>query len=47
MSLIFEKKNKIAYLTINRPEVMNAMDPETYSQLSEACLLYTSDAADE
>ena len=36
MSLIFEKKNKIAYLTINRPEVMNAMDPETYSQLSEA-----------
>ena len=35
MSLIFEKKNKIAYLTINRPEVMNAMDPATYTQLSE------------
>ena len=36
MPLIFEKRNKIAYLTINRPEVMNAMDPETYSQLSQA-----------
>ena len=36
MALIYEKKGKIAYITINRPEVMNAMDPETYSELSQA-----------
>ena len=36
MALIYEKRDKIAYITINRPEVMNAMDPETYTELSEA-----------
>ena len=36
MALIYEKRGKIAYVTINRPEVMNAMDPETYSELSQA-----------
>lgn len=36
MALIFEKKDNIAYITINRPEAMNAMDPETYSELSAA-----------
>lgn len=36
MALLFEVREKIAYITINRPEAMNAMDPETYHQLSEA-----------
>jgi len=36
MALIYEKKGKTAYITINRPDVMNAMDPETYSELSQA-----------
>ena len=36
MALIFEVKNHIAYITINRPEVMNAMDPETYEELSQS-----------
>lgn len=36
MALIYEKRGKIAYITINRPDVMNAMDPETYSELSRA-----------
>ena len=36
MALIFEVKNHIAYITINRPEVMNAMDPETYQELSQS-----------
>ena len=36
MGLIYEKKGKVAYITINRPEVMNAMDPETYQELSQA-----------
>ena len=36
MALIYEKKGNLAYITINRPEVMNAMDPETYQELSQA-----------
>ncbi|MEE9557691.1 MAG: enoyl-CoA hydratase-related protein [Candidatus Adiutricales bacterium] len=36
MKLIYEVKDRIAYITINRPEAMNAMDPEVYSKLSEA-----------
>ena len=36
MALIYEKKGKIAYITLNRPEVMNALDPETFAELSEA-----------
>ena len=36
MALIYEKKGKVAYITINRPHVMNALDPETYQELSEA-----------
>lgn len=34
--VLFEIRNNLAYITINRPEVMNAMDPETYQLLSEA-----------
>jgi enoyl-CoA hydratase/carnithine racemase len=36
MALLFEVKDKVALLTFNRPEAMNAMDPETYSELSQA-----------
>jgi enoyl-CoA hydratase/carnithine racemase len=36
MALLFETRDHIARLTINRPEAMNAMDPETYSELSAA-----------
>jgi E-phenylitaconyl-CoA hydratase len=36
MKVLFEVKDRIAYITINRPEVMNAMDPEVYSLLSRA-----------
>lgn len=36
MALLFDVKERIATITINRPEVMNAMDPETYKELSEA-----------
>ena len=34
--LIYEVKDRIAYITINRPEVMNAMDPDVYQALSKA-----------
>jgi E-phenylitaconyl-CoA hydratase len=36
MALLFEVRDHIAYITFNRPEVMNAMDAETYSDLSKA-----------
>jgi len=36
VKVLYEVKDKVAYITINRPEVMNAMDPEVYEQLSNA-----------
>ena len=34
--LLYEKKDKIAYLTLNRPEAMNALDAELGEALREA-----------
>ena len=36
MKVIYEVRDKIARITLNRPEVMNAMDAEVYAQLSKA-----------
>lgn len=36
MKLIYDVTDKVARITINRPEAMNAMDPEVYARLSEA-----------
>lgn len=33
---IYEKKGRVAYITINRPEVMNAINPATSQELAEA-----------
>jgi enoyl-CoA hydratase/carnithine racemase len=38
MPVIFEKKERIAVITINRPEAMNAIDPETSEELGKAWL---------
>jgi enoyl-CoA hydratase/carnithine racemase len=35
MKVLFEKKGPIAYVTINRPERLNACDFETYESLAE------------
>jgi len=35
-AVLFEKRDHIAYLTFNRPEVHNAMNPETMVRLAEA-----------
>jgi len=43
MSLIYEKKDGIAYLTLNRPEVRNAIDPETCLELVNAWEDYRDD----
>lgn len=36
MALIYEKRDKIAIITINRPEALNALDEETMSELGKA-----------
>jgi E-phenylitaconyl-CoA hydratase len=36
MTLLFEVQDHVATLTLNRPEVMNAMDAATYDELSKA-----------
>jgi len=43
MALSYEKKNKIAYLTLNRPEAHNAIDPETVLELIDAWEDYRDD----
>ncbi|MBW2091229.1 MAG: enoyl-CoA hydratase/isomerase family protein [Deltaproteobacteria bacterium] len=43
MKLIYEVKERIAHITINRPEAMNAMDPEVYALLSEAWISVRDD----
>ncbi len=35
MPVDFEVKNHVAYITLNRPEAMNALDPESITQLTE------------
>lgn len=36
MGILYEKKGRVATITINRPEARNAIDPETAQELSEA-----------
>ena len=33
--VIYEKKDRIAYVTINRPEVMNALHSEAHFELAK------------
>ncbi|TET87790.1 MAG: enoyl-CoA hydratase/isomerase family protein, partial [Dehalococcoidia bacterium] len=44
MALLYEKKGKVAYMTINRPRALNAVDPETLQELSQALLDFRDDA---
>ncbi|MFN8557612.1 MAG: enoyl-CoA hydratase-related protein [Dehalococcoidia bacterium] len=38
MAIIFDRDDRVATITINRPEAMNALDPETQRELTEALL---------
>jgi E-phenylitaconyl-CoA hydratase len=42
--LIYEKRDRVAYLTLNRPEAMNAFDPALSGQLAEAWVDFRDDA---
>ncbi len=43
MALVYEKKEGIAYLTLNRPEARNALDPQTVVDLIAAWEDYRDD----
>lgn len=43
MALIYEKRDGIAYLTLNRPEARNSLDPETILELIAAWKDYRDD----
>lgn len=43
MALVYEKRDKIAIITLNRPEALNALDPETYQEFSDACIRFRDD----
>jgi enoyl-CoA hydratase/carnithine racemase len=43
MSILYEKKDRIAIITINRPEAMNAIDPETSEELAKAWMDFRDD----
>jgi enoyl-CoA hydratase/carnithine racemase len=45
MKVIFEKKAQVAYVTINRPERLNACDFETYGRLAEIWREFRDDPA--
>ncbi len=36
MSILYEKRDKVAIITINRPDKLNAIDPQTSQELVEA-----------
>lgn len=42
-SLLYEKRYPVAYLTLNRPEKRNAMDPEAMVRLADAWQDYAAD----
>jgi len=45
MALLYEKRDGIAYVTFNRPEALNAVDPETYEEFSQAMTDFRDDDA--
>jgi len=43
MALIYERRGKIAYITLNRPDARNAFDPETFQEFSRALVDFRDD----
>ncbi len=42
--IIYEKKNRIAYITLNRPERMNALGNDLSWELSDALMDFENDS---
>ncbi len=45
MAIIFERQDGIAKITLNRPEVLNALDPQTYAEITDAFVEIERDPA--
>ncbi len=43
MTVVYEKKDHIAYVRLNRPEAKNALDPETVVALADAWVDFRDD----
>jgi len=44
MALLYEKKDRIACITLNRPEAFNSINPDTWTELGKALVDYRDDS---
>jgi E-phenylitaconyl-CoA hydratase len=44
MPIVYAKDDRIVTITLNRPEAMNAIDPETHQELCDAWIRFRDDA---
>ena len=42
-TVLYEKRERVAYITINRPEAMNSVNPPTAQALAEAWEAFRDD----
>ncbi|MBN2098392.1 MAG: enoyl-CoA hydratase/isomerase family protein, partial [Dehalococcoidia bacterium] len=43
MGFLYEKRGRIAYMTIDRPKALNAIDPQTFQEMSNALVDFRDD----
>ena len=43
MAILYEKRGRVAYVTINRPDALNSIDPETNDELTAAWAEFRDD----
>jgi len=43
-ALLYERKGRIVYITLNRPEAFNSIDPETWQELGQALVDFRDDS---
>jgi enoyl-CoA hydratase/carnithine racemase len=43
MGFLYEKRGRIAYMTIDRPRALNAIDPQTFQEMSNALVSFRDD----